>query len=100
MKLFNIVSTAAIFSSTFTWAKNLEKLLEEAGDISYKGKDLLDEKLMIADLQKKSETVDVITEDLKRQATKRDNKLSLLEKILSETRKAIDENVGDISTNA
>ena len=59
MKLFNIVSTAAIFSSTLTWAKNLEKLLEEAGKITYE-----EEYLMIADLHKKSERVDAMTEDL------------------------------------
>ena len=56
MKLFNIVSTAAIFSSTLTWAKNLEKLLEEAGKITYE-----EEYLMITDLHKKSERVDAMT---------------------------------------
>ena len=66
MKLFNIVSTAAIFSSTLTWAKNLEELLKE-------GRELLEEDLMIADLQIKHERVDEMTRNLEKQAAERNH---------------------------
>ena len=66
MKLFNIVSIAAIFSSTLTWAKNLETLLIE-------DRELLEEDLMIADLRIKHERVDEMTKNLLRQAAERDH---------------------------